>query len=102
MDVGASNEMITPHVDKKKRARDGAADAAGLVFDCELAGVLQGDAGGVGVVPAATDDNGGVRVGHRVSRQPRLTIIGVGRRFPTDAWPLSSIIYHKLEDAFRL
>jgi hypothetical protein len=27
--------------------------------------VLQGDASGFGVVPAATDDDGGIRVGHR-------------------------------------
>jgi len=62
VDVGAFDEMITPHAGKKERPRDGAADAAGLVFDCELAGVLQGDARGFGVVPAATDDDGGIRV----------------------------------------
>jgi hypothetical protein len=62
VDVGAFDEMITPHAGKKERPRDGAADAAGLVFDCELAGVLQGDSRGFGVVPAATDDDGGIRV----------------------------------------
>ena len=64
MDVGAFDEMITPHARKKEGPRDGAADAAGLVFDCELAGVLQGDARGFGAVPAATDNDGGIRVGH--------------------------------------
>src|ERR1700730_18114526 len=64
VDVGAFDEMITPHAGKKERPRDGAADAAGLVFDCELAGVLRGDARGFAVVPAATDDDSGIRVGH--------------------------------------
>jgi hypothetical protein len=40
VDIGTFNEMITPHAGKKKRPRDGAADAAGLVFDCEVAGML--------------------------------------------------------------
>jgi hypothetical protein len=40
VDAGAFNEMITPDAGEEKRPRDGAADAAGLVFDCEIAGVL--------------------------------------------------------------
>jgi hypothetical protein len=49
VDVGASDEMIT-HAGKEERPWDGAADAARLVFDCELEEVLYGDAGGIGVV----------------------------------------------------
>jgi hypothetical protein len=40
VDVGAFDEVITPHASEEKRPRDGAADAAGLVFDCGLADVL--------------------------------------------------------------
>jgi hypothetical protein len=45
MDGSAFDEMITPQAGEEKRPRDGAADAAGLVFDCELPDVLSGDAG---------------------------------------------------------
>jgi hypothetical protein len=34
------DEMITPYAGEEKRSRDWAADAAGLVLDCELAGVF--------------------------------------------------------------
>jgi len=39
VEVSAFDDMIAPYAGKEKRPRNGAADATGLVFDCELADV---------------------------------------------------------------
>jgi hypothetical protein len=65
MDGGAFDQMVTPDPGEQKWPGDGAADSAWVVLYSEFTEMLWTDAGGFWVIPAAADDDGGIRGGHR-------------------------------------